>query len=136
MTFGEGIYSFMSATLSTGNRIYPLTLPQGVTLPAVTYQVVSETPLNTHSTAQDSPTHVVEIQTTRVQFSFYGRRYSETEALANEFKASVLGYRGAWGNVDVQAAVLELALDDYEPETKLWRRIVDVAIKHNGGVND
>ena len=54
MTLGDGLFAYLSATLSVGDRVYPLTLPQGAVLPAVVYQLVGgEGPLHSHSDAQD-----------------------------------------------------------------------------------
>ena len=32
MTLGEGLYAHLSTVLSIGDRVYPLTLPQGAVL--------------------------------------------------------------------------------------------------------
>jgi hypothetical protein len=133
MTFGSGIYAFLSTELGH-TRVYPLTLPQGATLPAITYQVVSEIPLNSHSTAQLHPTWTADRDgQTRVQLSVYARNYVEAEQVMAELKAAVTGFRGQWGDVEVHSALPDIGLDDYEPETKLWRRIVDVMVWHSSG---
>lgn len=129
MSLGAGIYDFLSDALSVGERVYPLTLPQGVTLPALTYQLVSETPSPTHQWQQEHPLYDGRrYEEARVQFNAYGQTFDEAEAVANELKAAITGYRGLWGDVQIESVLPALALDDYEPGTGLWRRITDYFI--------
>jgi hypothetical protein len=133
VSLGAGIFQFLTAELGH-DRVYPLTLPQGVTLPAITYQVISEIPLRSHSTAQDHPApDLVPLGETRVQFSVYGQDYDEAEEVMAVLKTAISGFRGLWGDVDVQSALPDIGLDDYEPDTRLWRRLVDVMVWHSGG---
>ena len=39
MTQGDGLFGYLSASLPVGDRVYPLTLPQGAVPPAVTSQL-------------------------------------------------------------------------------------------------
>jgi hypothetical protein len=134
VSLAEGIHEFFSDRLSVGDRIYPLMLPQGATLPAVTYQTISDIFLTHHTTAQDHPVHTpMREQTTRIQFNCYGRTYDEAEALRNELLAVAVGYRGTWGDVEVGAVFADLGLDDFEPEPNHWRWLQDLIVKHRGG---
>lgn len=131
-----GIYDFLSGVLSVGQRVYPLTLPQGAVLPALTYQLVAETGLATHDWAQDHPLYDgLRDEEARVQFNAYGDTFDEAEALSNELKAAITGYRGLWGQVQIESVLPVLSLDDYEPATQSWRRVTDYQISWVAGAS-
>ena len=89
MSLGAGIYDFMSTGLSVGTRVYPISLPQDTTLPAMTYQVISDGPVMVHNDQQDHPAYIRVLATriARVQFNCYGSTYDEAEALCDELLA-------------------------------------------------
>jgi hypothetical protein len=131
MTLGAGIYGFLSAGLSVGERVYPLTLPQDATLPAVVYQVVSDVPTISHSTAQDHPTWTGTSRSdTRVQFGCYAADYDAAEALCDELRSLAVGYRGLWGDVEVDSVLPDIRLDDWDEAPAVWRVIQDLIIGH------
>jgi len=131
MSFAAGIYTFLSDNLSVGERVYPLTLPQGVTLPAITYQVVSDVMTTSHSTAQDHPTWTgLARSDSRVQFDCYGSTYDEAEALCDELRLLTVGYRGTWGEVEVDSVLPDVRLDDWDETPGVWRVIQDLIIGH------
>jgi hypothetical protein len=136
MSLAAGIFDFLSETLSVGDRVYPLSLPQGTELPAVTYQLISDSERVTNSTQHDHPTFDGEpLSRQRVQFNSYGRTYDEAEALDAELRSVAVGYRGLWGAVYVGSVLPMLALDDYEPSTNLYRRIRDLTVNFRGSGN-
>lgn len=134
MSLAAGTYTFLSAGLSVGNRVYPLTLPQNATLPALTHQLVSELPVPTHQWAQGNPLYDgTRYKQARVQFNAYGDTFDEAESLSNELEALITGYRGLWGDVQVESVLPVYSLDDYEPNVGKWRRITDYYITFIGG---
>jgi hypothetical protein len=130
MTLGDGLFAYLSATLSVGDRVYPLTLPQGAVLPAVVYQLVGgEGPLHSHGDAHDGTTPPTSsYQRSRVQLGCWADSARGTELLAAEVERAVDGFSGTWGAVPVALALVELALDDYRPDVGSFRRIVDVVV--------
>lgn len=131
MSFGAGIFDFMSSGLSVGERVYPLALPQRVELPAMTFQVISDRPLVSHSDAQDATTYTgIRYSVSRVQFNCYGSTYDQAEALCDELLALAVGYRGQWGDVEVDSVIADIRLDDWEGEPSLYRVIQDIEIGH------
>ena len=131
MSLAAGIFDYLSAGLSVGERVYPLTLPQGVTLPAVSYRVVSDVPTISHSTMQDHPTYTGhEHGFTRVQFDCYGRDYDEAEALCDELRSLAVGFRGYWGEVEIDSVLPDVRLDDWDETPGVWRVIQDLIIGH------
>jgi hypothetical protein len=131
MSLGAGIFDFMSAGLSVGERVFPLTLPQGVQLPALTYQVVSDVPTLSHSTAQDHPTYTgLERTVSRIQLNCYGSTYDEAEALCDELRVLTVGYRGYWGDVEIDSVIPDIRLDDFDEAPGIWRVIQDLMVGH------
>lgn len=131
MSFGAGIHDFMSSGLSVGARVYPLSLPQDATLPAMTYQVISDVPVVVHDDQQDHPGYTgARYSIARVQFNCYGSTYDEAEALCDELLSLAVGYRGLWGTVEVDSVLPETRLDDWEEAPVLYRAIQDLQIGH------
>lgn len=111
----------ISALVST--RCYPLTLPQGVTLPAITYQTIAHPGLISHDGA-------VGLARVRIQVDCWDDDYAGALALGAQVRSALLGYAGAMGATAAANGRIVNELDDYEPETKIWRRLVDAAIWH------
>lgn len=99
-----------------GERLYPLTLPQGATMPAMTYAVISGNTPGTHSGPG--------LSRRRYQFDCWGTTYSSADAVATALSDAVSSKRGVIG----QASLLDNEVDQYDPETKRYRRIVDVMV--------
>jgi hypothetical protein len=97
MTLGDGLFAYLSGARSVGDRVYPLTLPQGAVLPAVTSQLVGgEGPLHSHGDAQGGvgpkrPT----FQRSRVQLGCWGDSARAADVLAAEVEAAVDGFTGS-----------------------------------------
>lgn len=131
MSFAAGIFDFMSAGLSVGDRVFPLALPQDATLPALTYRIVSDVPTISHSTVQDHPTYTGSLRSdTRVQFDCYGSTYDEAEALCDELRALAVGYHGPWGDIEVDSVIPDIRLDDWDEAPAIYRVIQDFIVGH------
>jgi hypothetical protein len=99
-----------------GERVYPVTLPQGATLPAMTYQVISG--------AGDGDAHTGPgLSRRRYQFDCWAATYGTAAALGLALVQAVHARR-----VLGQAALMDNEVDQYEAETQRWRRIVDVMV--------
>jgi hypothetical protein len=131
----DGLYAHLSAVLSVGDRVYPLTLPQGAILPAVVYQLVGgEGPLHSHADAHDgSAPPASSYQRSRVQLGCWADSARGAELLAAEVERAVDGFTGTWGAVPVALALVELSLDGLRPDVGRYRRIVDVVVHWTGG---
>jgi hypothetical protein len=135
MTLGDGVFAYLSSVLSVGERVYPLTLPQGAVLPAVTYQLVGgEGPLHSHEDAQggEAPFRPT-FQRSRVQLGCWADSARAAEVLAGELEGVVDGFRGSWGDVPIASALIDVSLDDWRPDVGKYRRIVDVLVQWTGG---
>ncbi len=131
MTLGDGLFGYLSTTLSIGDRVYPLTLPQGAVLPAVTYQLVGgEGPLHSHTDAQGGDgTHHPTFDRSRVQLSCWADSARAADVLAAEVSAAVDGFTGSWGDVAIASALVDISIDDWRPDVAVYRRIIDVLVQ-------
>jgi len=100
-----------------GTRVYHGPLVQGATLPAVTYQRISTAPDYSH----DGGSGLAQV---RIQCNCWASTAVGAIALAAALRAVVEG-RTLLG-----VCFVENELDDYEPDTCHWRRIVDLMIWH------
>lgn len=106
-----------------GTRIYPARLPQGVTLPAVTYQRIAGINEVTHDGAEN-------LSRARIQIDVWADTYGAMVAIAKAIRAALSGYRGAMGDNPVTVARVLNEIDMPEPEPVLWRRVIDALIWH------
>jgi len=113
-----------------GTRMYPETLPQAPTYPAIIYQVITG---ESHY-AMQAPSQLARI---RVQFDLYAERKADAVALEKAFMAALSGYRGTAGTppVEIQGAfrvmetnAFESSLDKAGP--KVRRKTIDFEIWH------
>jgi len=129
MSLGAGIAEFFGDGLAV--PVSPMALPQGVQLPAVTYRVISDNPVITHSDAQDHPAYTgQQYSFTRVQFDCVAETYDAAEALRDELVFLASGFKGLWGDVEVDSVRPELRLDDWDPDVALYRVIQDLIVSH------
>lgn len=130
MTLGDGLFAFLSTALSVGDRVYPLTLPQGAVLPAVVYQAVGgDGPLHSHWDAQSGASAPSSFQRSRVQLSCWGASARTAELLGAEVERALDGFSGSWGDLPVGSALVDSSIDDWRPDVGRYRRIVDVLIQ-------
>lgn len=131
MTLEQALYSYLSGyaglTALVGTRIYPVTMPQGVTYPAVTYRKVSG--LAEYVLGQ----HVPELYNPRYQFDAWGTSYSSVKSVAEQIKAALGGYSGLMGGasgVRVIGSWIVNEIDLYESDTGVYHTAVDVRFYH------
>ena len=90
----------MGVSALVSNRVYPLSLPQGRTLPAMTVQRVSGAPLY----ADDGEAGLVN---PRVQVDCWGATYAAAKLSARAAVTALSAYVGDMGGVEVQYVLLE-----------------------------
>ena len=131
MSISTGLYAYLTGyaglTALIVKRLYPLVLPQGVTLPAVRYQRISTSRLRSHSgpSGLAYPTF---------QFSVHAGTAASADAVAAQLTAALECYQGPMGagalGATVQAAFVVGDVDDYDAETGQYMRHVDAIIWH------
>jgi hypothetical protein len=130
MILGDGLYAHLSAVLSVGDRVYPLTLPQGATLPAVVYQLVGgEGPLHSHGDAHDGDGAGASFQRSRLQLACWAESARAAELLGAEVQTAVDGFSGTWGSIPIASALVDTAIDDWRPDVGRYRRLLDLLVQ-------
>ena len=121
MSFEAALKSQIEA--ATQRPVYPLLLPQRVTLPASTYQVISETRVR----SQDGDSR---LPTTRVQVDHYADTYSAAAEMDRQLVARLAPGRGTYGQLIAENIIIESATDDIDPITLRYRRTRDYLLTH------
>lgn len=106
-----------SVTALIATRLYPIRLPQGVTLPAVTYQRIT----GSSEQAYDGP---VNLGQGTIQFDCWADTYASALAVAEQVrqKLAAIGHR------------ITNLIDFPESEPAMWRRMVEVSAWHREDV--
>lgn len=128
MEIGEALYSYLSShsglSSLVSTRIYPLALPQGTVLPAITYQRVTSE--RYHALQQDS-----SLTNHTFQFSIFGTKYSDVESVSEQLRSALQNYSGTMGGVagiNVQAVLIGNEIDGYDDKTKEHYKYIDYEI--------
>lgn len=110
-------------------RIYPLLLPENnPTLPAITYQRISNTATNGSTSLRE----------TRWQINCWAKRregaagYKEAQELAAAVKTALEEYRDTSETPGIKQAYIVNEIDDYDDDAKVYRTIVDVMLVTTG----
>ena len=106
--------SGVSALVST--RVYPVLMPQSPTLPAVSYQRISNTEQDGTSTLRE----------TRYQVDCWDDGYEGVQALADAVKSALEEWMDTDQSPSVKMCRVIGELDDYEAETGLYRDSIDI----------
>lgn len=117
MNVEQQLYTVLAANAPVAalviTRIYPLLMPQGVTLPAISYQRVATVPNNDLEGTQNH-------EWVRVQVDCWHNNYAGVKALAAAVRTAL--------QVTPVYGQLLTELDDYDSEEKLFRVIQDFNI--------
>lgn len=107
-------------TALVANRAYPLTAPQGAPAPYYVFQRIS-TPQRAGSHAGDS-----RLEQVRCQFTTVAATALVADTLASAIKAAYLGFAGELDDVFVSGITLGGDIDDFNPETGRYMRMIDL----------
>lgn len=127
MSFYQDLYTYMQTqaglTALVSTRMYPLKLPQNATVPALTYQKIARPREYSHSGDSNlaNPTY---------QFDCWAKTHEAAVTVAVQVEAAFTGFSGTMGSETVYAAFISNVIDDIEPDTALYRQIVDVEFWH------
>lgn len=115
----------VSGLVST--RVYPLVLPQNVTLPAIAYQRISGAREHTHDAVGD-------LARPRFQFSSFATTYSAAKAIANAVREALDNYRGTASGVVIQGIYVENEIDIFnlseDQADSTYGVLVDATVWH------
>ena len=110
-----------------GTRMYPVTLPQKPTLPAVSYQVIG-------TTRKPTMRHDDEAPMTRIQVDSWSLSMSSAEQVDDAIRSLFHNYQRDELGGSPGALVFGVFVDgyrtDYEPDTLLYRVSRDYRVFH------
>lgn len=121
----EGIASYLELhadliTLIDG-RVYALRIPQGATIPCLTYQRISTPRILTH----DSSGATGDLISPRFQFDAWAETLSSAKAIADVLRGILNGKTGAIGTapraINIRVALADNEQPEYVPEIELYR---------------
>lgn len=107
-----GAVSGVTDLVST--RVYPVKLPQGPTLPAVTYQRIS-------TIKESAMGNDAGISRTRFQVTCWAETYSALKGVSEAVRAALQRFQGTSGGVEVLDSFLENDMDIYSGEESDFR---------------
>jgi hypothetical protein len=135
ITIEEGLKAYLTANIGlaalVSGRVYPLHLPQTVTIPSLTFQRVSTPRVTTHDMSGSSGTAYP-----RFQFDAWGASPMEAKRVTDALRAALNGYRGTMGTADpvtVQAALIVDEQVEFDQAVELYRSRSDYTIWHLEG---
>lgn len=115
--FHAGLIAYLltqtSLTSLISNRIYPINLPEGVTLPAVVYR---ETGDNSDDALQAAPT----LERPIIEFEAQGATYAEVRAIIRAITATLKNYSGAVGTCNIGGVLKGDYAEDFDPDKKIY----------------
>lgn len=117
MSLEAAMFDYLSGVLSVGERIYPMgRREQRGSLPAMTYSLVAGP--TSHYSHRGATDHEVSYQ-----FDCWADDADDAMDLAAELQEALDGFRGEWGEYRIGSVFLSIVLDDFEPDTGLYRRL-------------
>lgn len=117
------LFTYLSAELSVGDRIYPKRAPEGAVLPYVIYERVSSQRTMTHDAFGTMRAWV------RARVSFTARAITMLGAIGigEEIVAALSGYGD---HSPIGSCEVTTEIDLYDAQTKLYSRVTDVYVSY------
>ena len=122
---GKAIYKILTDTPEftaiAGNRVYPLRVAQGVALPAVAYQTISNSPTNCKEGDAG-------LDQKRVQLNIYAERYEQQEQLAGIIRQTLSGFSGTVSGTEIADITYQTETDLHENAAEIYFKAQDYTI--------
>jgi len=132
----EGLLSYLTGascpnlTALIGTRTYPMRIPQGATLPCLTYQRISTPRILTHQSSGATG----DLAHPRFQFDAWASTQKAAKAITDQVRAYLNGKTGEIGtapnNITIRTALVDGETPEFDPETKIYRSRSDYFIWH------
>ena len=120
----EALVETLGSSLpDTGGRIYHLVLPQGVELPAVTYQVISDI-------GELGVGGALGIKDARVQVNLWYRVASVAVPLVKKIEADFHGVKHQASSLCFESFVLNTMDGNFDPASEKKRIIIDIRLRY------
>lgn len=116
----SGITSLLNGSIEAlvGNRIYPVTIPEGSALPCLSYQVIS-------GASDYSMDGSAETEKT-FQFDAWGKAYADVKAIMQALHSVLDGFSGTLSDgTEVTGTFRGIELDDFESEARVYRSLTE-----------
>jgi hypothetical protein len=110
-------------TALSGTAVYPIQLPQTVTLPAVTYFLVDTVRNQTHQGDDKLPTRRVQVNVTSLS-------YGTTKDVANLIIDGIKDGTPTLGTLYISHARISNERDDFDPLTSRYTRSIDLLLSY------
>lgn len=125
MSFETGLVSYLEVQVpSVSNRIYSAPLPEGVTLPALTYFRINGAPTYSHGGSSN-------LVSPRYQIDAWALTAASRSAVSAEVVAALSGTKGLFGDKTAQASFAnDPGSDFYEADTQRYQRMMEFEIYH------
>jgi hypothetical protein len=105
------------------SRVYPIRLPQNVTLPCITYQRISTPRLHNHDKARATADP-------RLQLTTWDDNPKDVKTLSDAVRTCLDGYKGTVQSVVIQGTLSDDENSDYDPESQIYWTNLDFIIWH------
>ena len=109
-------------TALVGRRIYPATLPQDCTLPAVSYEVTNDSPVHTMSADSANPRKPL------ITYNVWAASYSSGKAVAEQLRTALMDKSGTLTVRVLQRIFWENEYDLYEDDTETHHIVLDFIV--------
>jgi len=105
-------------------RVYPLVFPAQATMPCITYRIISGA-MVPHTGSED-------VYITRIQYDIWSESYNTTNAVKDALFDQFNQYSGTVSGQVIMDTLVDLNFDTFEKDTKLYRSVVDIRVRHSG----
>ena len=123
MGFETGLTTHLENNVpSVSNRIYPDTLPQGATLPALTYRRITGIPEYAHTGSSD-------LEDGRYELNIWASTPLQRLSTYSEVRVAVSGFKGSFGDKTCTCFIRN-HFSLYEPDTEIYREVIELKIWH------
>jgi hypothetical protein len=124
LSTNQAITSQLGTRPAGDTGVYPVTIPEDPTLPAVSYQIISST---------DTPTldDPLGLTKTRVQIECWGETYGAAVQLRHVVTTAIAGYRGSVNGTAIQNILRVTNGDVFADIPRQYTAKVDFYLWHN-----
>lgn len=124
------LYEYLTAdgniSALVDDRVYPNRLPEGSTIPAISWNRVSARRINTFDQFDDYDAWV----TARIQVNCWAYNAQEAMEVGEAVVLALSGYDGDMSGQLVGSSFVDNEMDIYEAPTKFHRRVLDFLISY------
>lgn len=117
-----------SLTDLIGTRLYPLNIPQDVSLPAIGFRKVSDIGQQRHDKAIGES----KIRDARIQLNIIGESLSQVKAIRDVIVALFDGYAGTWDSTSIHECRVEEMGDDWQDTFERRTSLFDLVLMYTG----